>query len=65
MLNPFLLFAKMYLLRFSSQQAKKMADVFTRSGKPLLDISQKGFSYPRGMIIFILPRMVALQQKQN
>jgi len=29
-LNPFLLFAKMDLLRFSSQQAKKMAAVFTR-----------------------------------
>jgi len=52
-LNPFLLFAKMDLFWFSSQQAKKMAAVFnflpdraTQSGNPLLAMSQKGVSSP-------------------
>jgi len=50
-LNPFLLFAKMDLLRFSSQQAKKdgrrfyPTELFSR-GNPLLAMSQKGVSSP-------------------
>jgi len=51
-LNPFLLFAKMYLLRFSSQQGKKdgrrfyPAELLSR-GNPLLAMSHKGVS-PQG-----------------